>query len=343
MTADPAATAPDVLHTELCRTLQIRYPICQAGMGFVAPGRLAAAVSAAGGLGVLGAGSMNAAQLRQEIAVVRDSTDAPFGVDILFAQIKADRNAQVVQYTDEVKALIDVTLEAQVPVLIAGLGSPAGVVDDAHRQGMVVMALAGNVRQAVRMERDGVDILIAQGHDAGGHTGRVGTMALVPQVVDAVSVPVLAAGGIADGRGLVAALALGACGVWMGTRFIATDEALAHDNYKNKIVAIDEEGTVVTRCHSGKPCRLIRNQFTDSWEGREDEIMPFPMQTIKVGARAAKRARYDGLIEEGGIPAGQSAGLVRDVRPAGDVVRDVMAEAEAVLRERFGVAFRAGV
>lgn len=333
----------DVLHTELCRILQIRYPICQAGMGFVAPGRLAAAVSTAGGLGVLGAGSMNAKQLREEITVVRDSTDRPFGVDILFAQIKADRNAQVVQYTDEVKALIDVTLEEQVPVLVAGLGSPAGVVADAHRQGMVVMALAGNVRQAVRMERDGVDILIAQGHDAGGHTGRVGTMALVPQVVDAVSVPVLAAGGIADGRGLVAALALGACGVWMGTRFIATEEALAHDNYKNKIVAIDEEGTVVTRCHSGKPCRLIRNQFTESWEGREDEIMPFPMQTIKVGARAAKRARYDGLIEEGGIPAGQSAGLIHDVRPAGDVVRDVMAEAAGVLHERFGVAPRAGV
>jgi enoyl-[acyl-carrier protein] reductase II len=330
--------AEDVLNTELCRILQIRYPICQAGMGFVAPGRLAAAVSAAGGLGVLGAGSMNARQLREEIHIVRDSTDRPFGVDILFAQVKADRDDQVVRYTDAVSALIDVTLEEQAPVLVAGLGSPAGVVADAHRQGVVVMALAGNVRQAVRMEADGVDVLIAQGHDAGGHTGRVSTMALVPQVVDAVSVPVLAAGGIADGRGLVAALALGACGVWMGTRFIASDEALAHDNYKQKIVAIDEEGTVVTRCHSGKPCRLIRNRFTDSWVGREDEILPFPMQTIKVGAPAAKAARYDGLIEDGGIPAGQSAGLVRDVRPAGDIVRDVVAEAAAVLEARFGVA-----
>ena len=121
-------------------------------------------------------------------------------------------------------------------MLVAGLGSPAGVLPDAHAQGMVVMALAGNVRQATRMAAEGVDIIIAQGHEAGGHTGRVGTMALVPQVVDAVDVPVLAAGGIADGRGLVAALALGACGVWMGTRFIASVEALAHDNYKNKIV-----------------------------------------------------------------------------------------------------------
>lgn len=331
----------EMLNTELCRTLQIRYPICQAGMGFVAPGRLAAAVSAAGGLGVLGAGSMSARQLRREIQVVRDSTDAPFGVDILFAQIKADRNdSSVVRYTDEVSALVDVTLEEQVPVLIAGLGSPAGAVPDAHRQGMVVMALAGNVRQAVRMEADGVDILIAQGHDAGGHTGRVGTMSLVPQVVDAVSVPVLAAGGIADGRGLVAALALGAVGVWMGTRFIASDEALAHDNYKNKIVEIDEEGTVVSRCHSGKPCRLIRNRFTESWEGREAEIMPFPLQSIKVGSPAAKAARYDGLIDDGGIPAGQSAGLIHEVKPAAAIIDDIMAEAATVLAQRFGAAAR---
>lgn len=328
--------AHDILHTHLCERLNIQYPICQAGMGFVAPGRLAAAVSAAGGLGVIGAGSMNAAQLRDEIQVVRETTDKPFGVDILFAQIKAERNDQVVRYSDEVNKLIAVTLEEQVPVLIAGLGTPAGVVPDAHAQGMVVMALAGNVRQATRMERDGVDILIAQGHEAGGHTGRIGTLALVPQVVDAVSVPVLAAGGIADGRGLVAALALGASGVWMGTRFIVTDEALAHVNYKNKIAEINEEGTVITRCHSGKPCRLIRNAFTDSWEGREHEILPFPMQTIKVGREAAMKARYDGRVEEGGLPAGQVSGLISSIKPAGAVVSDIMAEAASVLEEGLG-------
>src|SRR5829696_296449 len=148
----------DVFDTELCRTLHIRYPICQAGMGFVAPGRLAAAVSAGGGLGVIGAGSMGSKQLRDEIRLVRDSTDRPFGVDILFAQIKADRTDQVARYTDEVSRLIDVTLEERAPVLVAGLGSPAGVVPDAHAQGMVVMALAGNVRQATRMAAEGVDI-----------------------------------------------------------------------------------------------------------------------------------------------------------------------------------------
>lgn len=325
--------AHDILHTQLCERLNIQYPICQAGMGFVAPGRLAAAVSAAGGLGVIGAGSMNAAQLRDEIQMVRETTDKPFGVDILFAQIKAERNDQVVRYSDEVNKLIAVTLEEQVPVLIAGLGTPAGVVPDAHAQGMVVMALAGNVKQATRMERDGVDILIAQGHEAGGHTGRIGTLALVPQVVDAVSVPVLAAGGIADGRGLVAALALGASGVWMGTRFIVTDEALAHVNYKNKIAEINEEGTVITRCHSGKPCRLIRNAFTDSWEGREHEILPFPMQTIQVGRAAAMKARYDGKVEEGGLPAGQISGLISSIKPAGAVVSDIMAEATSVIEE----------
>ena len=226
----------NVLRTKLCERLNLQYPICQAGMGFIAPGRLAAAVSAAGGLGVIGAGSMNAQQLREEIQLVKDTTDNPFGVDILFAQIKADKTDQVVRYTDGVNRLVEVTLEEKAPVLISGLGNPAGAIPDAHAEGMTVMSLIGNVRQAKRLEAAGVDILIAQGHEAGGHTGRIGTMALVPQIVDAVAVPVLAAGGLADGRGLVAALALGACGIWMGTRFIASEEALAHDNYKNKIV-----------------------------------------------------------------------------------------------------------
>lgn len=144
-------------------------------------------------------------------------------------------------------------------------------------------------------------------------------MALVPQVVDAVKTPVLAAGGVADGRGLIAALALGASGVW--TRFVASVEALTHVNDKNKIVEIDEEGAVITRCHSGKPCRLIRNRFTDAWEGCEHEILPFPLQSIKVGTEAAKRARYEGKIEEGGLPAGQIAGLITTVEPAGEIVR----------------------
>ncbi len=187
--------ARKTLSTRFCQRVGIQYPICQAGMGFIAPGRLAAAVSAAGGLGVIGAASMTAVQLREEIKIVRDTTDKPFGVDILFAQIKAEQTDQVVRYTDEVTRLIEVVLEEKVPVLASGLGTPAGVVPDAHAQGITVMALAGNVKQAKKMAAEGVDVIIAQGHEAGGHTGRIGTMALVPQVVDAVNVPVLAAGG----------------------------------------------------------------------------------------------------------------------------------------------------
>jgi enoyl-[acyl-carrier protein] reductase II len=322
-----------ILRTKLCNLLNIEYPICQAGMGFVASGRLAAAVSAAGGLGVIGAGTMTAAQLLEEIHFVREATDKPFGVDILFAQIKAERTDQVARYTDEVNKQVEVVLAEKIPVLISGLGTPAGVVSDAHAQGMVVMSLAGNVKQAKRLAADGVDVIIAQGHEAGGHTGRIGAMALVPQIGDAVQIPVLAAGGLADGRGLVAALALGASGVWLGTRFVASEEALAHMNYKQKIVEIDEEGTIVTRCQSGKPCRLIRNRFTDSWEGREQEILPFPLQMIKVGREAAIKARYEGKVEEGGMAAGQSSGLVKAVKPAGEIVRDLMAEARTVLEE----------
>jgi enoyl-[acyl-carrier protein] reductase II len=220
-------------------------------------------------------------------------------------------------------------------VIVSGLGNPAGIVDRAHSAGVVVMSLCGNVKQARRLEASGVDVVIAQGHEAGGHTGRIGTLTLVPQIVDAVRVPVLAAGGIADGRGLLAALALGAQGVWMGSRFIVSVEAYAHPNYKNKIIEIDEEGTTITRCHSGKPCRLVRNKFTDSWVGRESEIKPFPIQSVEYGFPLAEKARYEGMIDDGGLACGQVAGMITSIKPAGEIVRDVMAEARAALAEKF--------
>jgi enoyl-[acyl-carrier protein] reductase II len=326
----------DVFVTPICQRLGIEYPVFQAGMGFVAHAELAAAVSNAGGLGCIGSGSMAAHELREQIRRCRDLTDRPFGVDILFAEIKADKNnSTVVRYSSNVQKLIDITFEENIPVIVSGLGNPAGIIAQAHKAGVVVMSLCGNVKQARRLEASGVDVIIAQGHEAGGHTGRVGTFALVPEVVDAVRVPVLAAGGIADGRGLVAALALGAQGIWMGSRFVASIEAYAHANYKNKIVEIDEEGTTITRCHSGKPCRLIRNKFTDSWIGREAEIKPFPIQSVEYGFPLAEKARYEGKIEEGGMACGQSAGLINSVKPAGQIVREVMEEARAVLSERF--------
>src|SRR5581483_6707075 len=235
--------------TPLSQRLNIRYPVLQAGMGFVAHAELAAAVSNAGGLGCIGSGTMAARELKEQIRRCRALTDRPFAVDILFAEVKADKgSSDVVRYTSNVERLIEVTFEEKVPVIVSGLGNPAGIVERAHRDDVTVMSLCGNVKQARRLEASGVDVIIAQGYDAGGHTGRVGTMSLVPAIVDAVRVPVLAAGGIADGRGLVAALALGAQGIWMGSRFVASVEAFAHINYKNKIVEIDEEGTTITRC-----------------------------------------------------------------------------------------------
>jgi enoyl-[acyl-carrier protein] reductase II len=326
----------NIFKTRICRRLNIRHPVFQAGMGFVAHAELAAAVSNAGGLGCLGSGSMSASELRKQIRLCRTLTDQPFAVDILFAEVKSDpAERDALRYTANVQQIIDVTLQEQVQVIVSGLGNPAGIIDRAHSQGATVMSLCGNVKQARKLVAAGVDVIIAQGHEAGGHTGRIGTLTLVPQIVDAVGVPVLAAGGIADGRGLLAALALGADGVWMGTRFVASVEAYAHVNYKNKIVEIDEEGTTVTRCHSGKPCRLIRNRFTDSWVGRENEILPFPLQSMRVGFKLAEQARYEGKVEEGGLACGQSAGMIDSIKSAGQVVQDVMAEAAQALVARF--------
>jgi enoyl-[acyl-carrier protein] reductase II len=228
-------------------------------------------------------------------------------------------------------------LDERVPVLIAGLGSPGPVTAIAHGLGIKVMALCGNVRQAQDHAANGVDVIIAQGHEAGGHTGRVGGLVLIPAVVDAVApTPVVAAGGVADGRGLAAALALGAVGVWMGTRFIATHEAHGHDNYKKKIVSIDEEGTVVHRGATGKPCRAIQNSFTREWEQRTGEILPFPLQAQRVGFPAAVRAREEGDVDNGHAACGQSAGLIREILPAREVISRIVSEAEAALSRLTG-------
>ena len=319
------------LRGPLCQRLGIEVPVFQAGMGFVARAPLAAAVSAAGGLGVIGAGStLSGAELREDIHAVRRVTDRPFGVDILFATMAASGD-QAVQYTDAVQEMIAVVLEEKVPVLISGLGSPGAVIKDAHAQGIFVMSVVGAVRHAKRAVADGVDAVIATGSDGGGHVGQIGTAALIPVVRDAVDAPLLAGGGLADGRGLMAALVLGAEGVWMGTRFIATAEATAHDNYKQSIVETDTAGTVVTRAHSGKPCRLIRNDFTDHWAAREGEIQPFPLQVLQVGNPASVLGRHQGDVANGVLPAGQSAGLINGVKTAEEVVNDIIDEAGVVL------------
>lgn len=321
------------IRTPICERLGIEHPVFQAGMGWVARADLVAAVSEAGGLGVVGAGStMDGEQLRAEIRRVRELTDKPFGVDVLFATVRAE-GEQVARYTDTVQGMIEAVLDERVSVLVSGLGSPAAVVPAAHERGIFVMSVVGAVRHAEKAVADGVDAVIASGMDGGGHVGRIGTAALVPAVVDAVGVPVLAGGGLADGRGLAAALAFGAQGVWMGTRFIATAESYSHDNYKHRIADTDVAGTVITRAHSGKPCRLIDNGFTRSWAGREAEIKPFPLQAMEVGHPASERGRIEGDVEAGVLPAGQSCGMIGDVVPAGEVVRRVVEEA-ALAMER---------
>lgn len=326
------------LRTPLCDLLGIEVPIAQAGMGYVARGELCAAVSEAGALGVIGAASLSPKRLREEIRKVRERTDRPFGVDILFATIgRPDTGEAATRFTRDVEAHIEIVFEERVPVLISGLGNPGPVIPRAHEQGMMVMALVGNTRNAVRVAESGVDVVIAQGYDGGGHTGRVGTLALVPAVIDAVEVPVMAAGGIADGRGLAAALAMGAVGVWMGTRFVASEEADGHANYKQRIVEIDDEGTIRTRCFSGKPCRVIRNETTEAWEAPElqAKIQRFPQQMGVVGEWLGEdpylAGRRQGKTDVGALAAGQSSVLVREVRPAGEIVRSIVRETEAIL------------
>jgi enoyl-[acyl-carrier protein] reductase II len=311
-----------MFRTALTETLGIEYPIIQAGMGGVAMAELTAAVSNAGGLGVIGGAMLTADGLREEIRKVKDMTDKPFAVDLLLAEGMPGLAEQ-----------IEAVYEEGVPVFASGLGNPAPYAAEMHRRGMKIIAVVGNVRNARRCAEGGTDIIVAQGHEGGGHTGRIATLALVPQVVDAVKpLPVVAAGGIADGRGLVAALALGACGIWVGTRFVATQEAFGHLNYKNKIVEGNEEGTVITKAFTGKTCRVIRNKYADDWLGREDEIKPFPFQLMVDGYKL-EAAIGRGDTEIGFMPAGQISGLIHRLEKAEDVVRAFIEEADEVLAQ----------
>lgn len=312
-----------MLTTAICQRLGIRYPILLAGMGGVSMHRLVAAVSNAGGLGVIGAATLDAGGLRSEIRKTRTLTDRPFAVDLLAPN------------PDMIRPHMQVIFEEGVPIFVAGLAVPQEFIEEMHARGMIVVVMTGRVHHAVKAARAGADIVVAQGTEAGGHTGEVGTLALIPQVVDAVSVPVLGAGGIADGRGIVAALALGAQGVVIGTRFIATPEAQATRTYREAIVQSGDADTVRTRCYTGKPARTIRNRYNDAWERKTDQIQPFPMQvmtSVQEGVMDyAGVGGGDGDPERDFMPAGQGMGLIRAIKPAAEVFADLVREAEAVL------------
>jgi enoyl-[acyl-carrier protein] reductase II len=314
-----------MIRTRLTDLLGIEHPVMLAGMGGVSYHRLAAAVSDAGGFGCLGASTMTVDQMVEEIRGVRRLTERPFGVDLLTA-MPGNLTGQVQRIIDEGATLF-----------VAGLGVPSEVVDLCHRNGVLVANMCGKVDHARRAVAAGCDLVVAQGTEAGGHTGQVATLPLVPQIVDAVGdqVPVVAAGGIVDGRGLAAALALGAEGVWVGTRFIATPEARTQAGYHDTLLATAEDGTVVSRAYTGKTCRVVRNDYTRHYEEHPEELQPFPLQVLRAiedGAShlgAEEDAPADPRREF--YPCGQGVGAIDEIVPAGELVRRFVAEAEEVL------------
>ena len=314
------------MRTRLTELLDIEHPVMLAGMGGVSYAPLVAAVSAAGGFGCLGASTMTPPQMVEEIREVRRLTDKPFGVDLLTAMPGG--------IEDQVRMLI----EEGASVFVAGLGVPSQVVTMCHDANVIVINMCGKVEHARRAVAAGCDLVVAQGTEAGGHTGTVATMPLVPQIVDAVGaeIPVVAAGGIFDGRGLAAALALGAVGVWVGTRFIATPEARAVPGYKERLIASREDGTVVSRAFSGKTMRVLRNDYTTYFEQNPAELQPFPAQ---LGRSMGDNAWHLGGgpetvgvdLDKEGLPAGQGTGAIDELIPAAELVRRIVAEAEEAI------------
>jgi len=314
------------MRTRLTDLLGVEHPVMLAGMGGVSYAELAAAVSSAGGFGCLGASTMGDDKMVEEMAAVRAVTDKPFGVDLLTAMPGG--------MTEQVKQVI----EGGASAFVAGLVVPTEVVDLCHDHDVVVVSMCGKVEHAVRAVEAGCDLVVAQGTEAGGHTGQVASFPLVPQVVDAVGdrVPVVAAGGIFDGRGLAAALALGADGVWVGTRFIATPEARSVLGYKDTLLASREDQTTVSRAYSGKTMRVVRNTYTDYYDAHPDELKKFPEQ---LGVSYGNGAMHlggdsfsDGVdVDKECYPAGQGVGGITELVPAAVLVERFVTEAEAAL------------
>ena len=377
--------ARPTLKTPLCEFLGIEYPIILAGMGAGNEGgaagpELVAAVSEAGGLGVLGGAGRNEEEFHETIAKIRSLTKRPFGVDVLLPAggpigpralgngPRPEIDAKYQQWTDGVleqmgletrseaetatryaerwmqDRQIEAIISERPAVLAAGLGSPGPYVKDLHAAGIKVFGLVGNVKNALRVKNDGVDVIVSQGHEAGGHTGRIGTFALAPQVVDAVSpTPVVLAGGVGDGRGVAAAFAFGAQGVWVGTAFLATNEANITDEHKQHLLASTEEDTRVTRLYSGKTARALHNPIIESWESSGLRALPMGSQGLvsgRIGAAVRASGREDLNMHLGG----QIGGMVTRVRPAADVLDSMVQEAIEVLeglsrsRVTFGLA-----
>lgn len=316
------------LRTPLCDLLGIEYPVLQAAMGLVAYAPLAAAVSEAGGLGCVAATAMTPDQIRDEIRKVRSLTSRPFAVNVLLPE-----NDMPFVPGYSVQEQVEVVLDERVPIWSTGLGSPKRWLAEAHRRGIKVISSVGTVRAGVAVAEAGVDAVVAQGQEAGGHVGTIGTFVLVPAIVQRVQVPVVAGGGIADGFGLAGALALGAQGAWVGTRFAATEEVAAHPNFKAALVRATEEDTTLTRAFTGKRNRCLKNSVSKEWQDRTAEIQPYPEQFFNMVMQGhdLSTTMATGNVETGHIPVGQAVGLVHGVLPAAEVVRRLVLEAQAQL------------
>jgi enoyl-[acyl-carrier protein] reductase II len=307
-----------MLHNfKLCELLNIEYPVLQGGMACLGTAELVSAVSEAGGLGIIGCGGAPPDWVREQIKLTRSMTGKPFGINVMLMS----------PHREEV---IKVIMEEKVKIVTFGGGNPGAYFPSFKEAGVMVLPVVASVALARRLERIGADAIIAEGMESGGHVGETTTMALVPQVVDSVKVPVIAAGGIADGRGLAAALALGAQGVQIGTRFICSDECIAHAKFKELIVNASDRSTVVTGQATGHPVRCLENKLTRQFAELEksgassSELDEFGKGRLYLGV-------IQGNIEEGSLMAGQIAGLVKQIKPVRQIMRDIMAEAEGTL------------
>ncbi|SJZ55022.1 enoyl-[acyl-carrier-protein] reductase FabK [Selenihalanaerobacter shriftii] len=308
-----------MLKTELCDRLGIEYPIIQGGMAWIATGELAAAVSNAGGLGVIGAGNAPAEVIQEEIRKAKKLTDKPYGVNVMLLS----------PYVEEV---IEVIYEEEVPVITTGAGNPGKYIEKLKEVGTKIIPVVPSVALAKRMARLDVDAIIAEGTEAGGHIGELATMALIPQIADAVDIPVIAAGGIADGRGLAAALALGAVGVQIGTRFVCAEECTVHPNYKEAIINARDRDAIVTARSTGHPVRNLKNKLTRQIEKLEKEgADKDKIEELGVGRL---RDAAEGDVQEGSVMAGQIAGMVKKEEPAADIIESFVTEAQEVIKEK---------
>lgn len=306
------------MKTRITDLLGIEYPIIQGGMAWVAEHHLAAAVSEAGGFGLIGAASAPAEIVREEIRKAKALTDKPFGVNIMLLNPNSEEVAKVV-------------VEEGVKAVTTGAGNPEKFIPMFKEAGIKVIPVVASVAMAKRMERYGADAVVAEGMEAGGHIGSQTTMALIPQVVDAVDIPVIAAGGIGDGRGFAAVTMLGAEAVQMGTRFVVADESIVHDNYKERIVKAKDIDTVVTGLSTGHPIRVLRNQMTKEYLKLEESGAPFE-ELEKLTLGALRKAVMDGDIKNGSVMAGQIAGLVHQRQSCKEIIEEIMREAESLLK-----------